>query len=143
MRRRPAPPPQQTSQMSEPDYTSIDVDPEANIPSSFYNTRKPVQTFFNPRSYNFRRRVSVAGVVGMFIVAGLLASMELGRRRGHFSGECFRNCRRMYKVAEGYLEIFLRLIFICYFRSFVGTLVFEMKPNSVCLIVGSGRREMV
>lgn len=87
MRRRPAPPADRSSIMSEPDYTSIELDPESNIPSSFYNTKKPLQSFFNPRSYNFRRRVSVAGVVGLFIAAGLLASAELGRSRGHFPGE--------------------------------------------------------
>jgi hypothetical protein len=87
MRRRATP--QETALMSEPDYTSVDAeDPEASIPSSFYSmNKKPFQAFFNPRSYNFRRRVSVAGVFGLFIVAGLLASIELGRRRGHLPGE--------------------------------------------------------
>ena len=87
MRRRPAPATEIESIMSEPDYTSIEMDPESDIPSSFYSTKKPLQSFFNPRSYNFRRRISVTGVVGLFMAAGLLASTELGRSRGHFSGE--------------------------------------------------------
>jgi hypothetical protein len=91
MRRR-ATPQESANNMSEPDYTSVDAeDPEDGIPSSFHSnssiTDKKQFQIFNPRSYNFRRRLSVAGVCGLFITAGLLASIELGRRRGHLSGE--------------------------------------------------------
>jgi hypothetical protein len=71
---------------TNPDYTEVSQDPEsADFPSSFPagKTRKAAGKPLCPRSYNCRRRLSMMGVLALFVVAGLLASLELGRRRGH------------------------------------------------------------
>jgi hypothetical protein len=70
---------------TNPDYTEVSQDPESgDFPSSFTasKTRKTGKPLC-PRSYNCRRRLSIMGVLALFVVAGLLASLELGRRRGH------------------------------------------------------------
>ena len=70
---------------TDPDYNPVPQDPEdqSDFPSSFRASTKKRGTPLCPRSYTCRRRLSMMGVLAIFIVAGLLASLELGRRRGH------------------------------------------------------------
>lgn len=71
----------------EPDYQRVKGEDElleegdAAVPSSFYASRKGGSWF--PRSYTLRRRLSVGGIVALFLMAGILASLGLGSTRGH------------------------------------------------------------
>ena len=78
--------------MNDQDYTAVPTGEAGDdgVPSSFYGSKKGYRAWF-PRSYNFRRRVSVGLIVAVFVVAGLLASLGLGASRGHIQGEA---CQR-------------------------------------------------
>ena len=78
--------------MKDQDYTAVPTGEAGDdgVPSSFYGSKKGYRAWF-PRSYNFRRRVSVGLIVAVFVVAGLLASLGLGASRGHIQGE---DCQR-------------------------------------------------
>mmetsp|Transcript_27941 Transcript_27941/g.40449 ORF Transcript_27941/g.40449 Transcript_27941/m.40449 type:complete len:601 (+) Transcript_27941:1-1803(+) len=69
-----------------------------DFPTSFTRGQKRRQNALCPRSYVLRRRFTLAGVMGLFLLAATIATLELGRRRGHLASsfgvdDCEGGCK--------------------------------------------------
>lgn len=70
--------------MPESEYAP--VDPESGFPSSFLPDRKKKPSLL-PRNYVLRRRMNFVCILLIFVIVGLLFSVELARRHGHLKGK--------------------------------------------------------